>query len=101
MKKKLLKTLKNKYFIVVFLFLIWMLFFDPNRLSNQIKLHQISEGYEAEKEFYRNEIKACQAKIALLENDQEYIEKVGREKHFLKRDNEVIYYIVKEKDFQE
>lgn len=101
MKKKLFKILKNRYFIVAFLFLVWMLFFDQNRLSNQIKLHDTYRDYEVEKAFYKKEIKECYAKIALLESDQDYIEKIGREKYFLKRDNEVIYYVIKDEDVQD
>lgn len=73
-----------------------MLFFDRNRVSNQIKLYETYQVHLAEKEYYKNEIKECYAKISLLENDQDYIEKIGREKYFLKRDNEVIYSFEKE-----
>lgn len=87
--------------IVLLLFVIWMFFFDKNNFLSQIELYRIYKTYEAEKEYYQNEINECYAKIELLENDQDYIEKVGREKYFLKRDNEVIYYVVSEENLQD
>jgi cell division protein FtsB len=73
-----------------------MLFFDRSRVSEQFSLYKEYQNYLSEKEYYENEIHECNAKIKLLEESQDYIEKIGREKYFLKRDNEVIYYFEKE-----
>lgn len=88
--------LRNKYFYTVIAFLVWMLFFDQNRLSNQYKLQKNLSNLQAQKDYYLNEIKTQTNITKALENDTVLLEKFAREKYLMKRDNEVIYVIVKE-----
>jgi len=88
--------LRNKYFYTLVFFMVWMLFFDQNRVSNQYKLQKNLSNLEAQKQFYLSEIKNQTNIIEALERDTVLLEKYAREKYLMKRDNEVVYVIVKE-----
>ena len=88
--------LRNKYFYTLVFFMVWMLFFDQNRVSNQYKLQKNLSNLEAQKQFYLSEIENQTNIIEALERDTVLLEKYAREKYLMKRDNEVVYVIVKE-----
>ncbi len=88
--------LRNKYFYTLIFFLLWILFFDQNRVTNQHKLQKDLSNLEAQKEYYLTEIEEQTRITKALESDTVLLEKFAREKYLMKRDNEVIYVIVKE-----
>jgi len=73
-----------------------MVFFDQNRLSNHMRLHRSLSNLQKQKAYYEAEIRKNQAITELLSTDTAFIEQYGREKYLLKKDNEVLYLIVKE-----
>ena len=74
-----------------------MTFFDSNDLLSQAKLsRQQSELLDA-KEFYKDKIAEVKEERDALMNDDKLLEKIAREKYFLKKENEDIFIIV-EKD---
>ncbi len=88
--------LRNKYFYTLVFFMVWMLFFDQNRVTNQYKLQKNLSNLEAQKLYYLTEIENQTNIIEALERDTILLEKYAREKYLMKRDNEVVYVIVKE-----
>lgn len=89
-----LTTFKYLYFLV--LFVVWMLFFDQNNIFNQLKLKTNLRSIEHQRDFYQSEIDKNQRLIEDFQTDTAFMERFGREKYLLKKDNEVIYLIVKE-----
>ena len=89
----------NGKFVVAFvLFAIWMLFFDGNRISNQMKLSKKSEQFKSDIELYKEKIiKAKADKIDLEVNKEKY----AREKYYLHHPDEDVFIINKEKNKQE
>ena len=93
--KKIPSVFKNKYFIVGFLFIIWIVFLDENnlvslnnQLNEDIKKKEIIDSLE-----YGNwEI---EDKLKRLNNDQKELEKFARENFLMKKDNEDIIIIRK------
>lgn len=82
----------NKYIVAAMAFLVWMIFFDQNKLTNQISLSQEINELERNKEYYREQIKVVQeARIDLNNN----LEKFAREKYFLKKKDEDVFIIQK------
>ena len=84
----------NKYTITVFVFLVWMVFFDNtsflviNELNGEIRdqkqqLDFYKTQYEKNDGFYKK----------LMENKSER-EKYARENYFMKKDNEEIFILV-------
>lgn len=98
MYKKLPPFLKNKYSVALIVFFIWIMFFDRNRVINQVKLVNTLNGLKAEREYYQHEIRHDSAALHVLENDKEELERFAREKYMMKKDNEDIFLVVEEKD---
>lgn len=89
---KYFKGYKNIFGIVLVVFAIWMLFFDANSYLIHRELNKEMDDLEAEKEYYKNEIEKDKKAIQEL-STEEGIEKLAREKYYMKKDSEEIYII--------
>ncbi|MFT4805783.1 MAG: cell division protein DivIC [Psychroserpens sp.] len=69
-----------------------MLFFDSNSLLIHQELNEDITDLEDEKGYYRNEIQKDDKAIKEL-STEEGIEKMAREKYYMKKENEDIYII--------
>ena len=93
----ILKFLLNLYLLFTIAFCVWMFFFDQNsffvhrELDKQIKLLEIDQAYF--QEHLNNETE----KLNQLNNNPAEIERIAREKHFLKKEDEDIFIIQQEK----
>lgn len=85
--------IKNKYFIVIILFLIWMIFFDLKdwRLINA-RTNKLTELEKSEKHL-DNLIKDTRIELNLLKTNAKTIEKYAREKYYMKKDNEDLFIV--------
>ncbi len=90
--KPIVKITTNKYFIVLFIFIIWMAFFDDNSWLNHSKFNKEIDKLQSEKEYYKSEIYKDSSLVKKLENKEE-LEKFAREKYNMKKENEEIYLI--------
>lgn len=90
---KLPKPLRNKYFILLVLFIFWIVFLDDYNLINQSKMKNKVEDLNGQKEFYMTEIKNDSTELSKLRNDTNEQEKFAREKFLMKKDNEDIFII--------
>lgn len=88
----MLKLFKNIFLLIFTLFAVWMLFFDANSLLIHRDLNADIEDLEAEKEYYKSEIEKDKKAIKEL-STEEGIEKIAREKYYMKKKNEEIYII--------
>jgi len=94
--KKIPSVFKNKYFIVGFLFIIWIVFLDENNL---VLINQQQSNLEKNQEIIdslENEISEMEDKLERLNNDQKELEKFARENFLMKKENEDII-IIREK----
>ena len=89
---KYFKGYKNIFVIVLVVFAIWMLFFDANSYLIHRELNKEMDALESEKEYYKNEIEKDKKAIQEL-STEEGIEKLAREKYYMKKDSEEIYII--------
>ena len=87
-----IKFLSNRYVLILFLFLIWMLFFDENSIINHRKLNKEIDKLESSNTYYEKEIKQDKRKIENLQ-DPDSLEKFAREEYRMKRKDEDIYII--------
>ena len=101
MKKKpswfsenLLPYLKNKFVLTFIGFLIWLSFFDRNDFITTTSYRKKLTELKNEKEYYEVEILKNKAYLNDLQTNRENLEKYGREKYFMKRDNEDVFVIV-------
>ena len=86
--------IKNKYFLVLMVFLIWVTFIDKNNLISQYQDRQALYELDKEKRYYQNEIQTTQEKLRELKTDNRSKEKFAREKYLMKKENEEIWLVV-------
>lgn len=92
MKSKYLKPFKNIFVIILVIFSVWMLFFDANSWFIHHELNDDIDKLEDEKDYYRKEIEKDKKAIKEL-NNEEGVEKLAREKYYMKKENEEIFII--------
>jgi cell division protein FtsB len=95
--QRLLLLVRNKFFWVTAAFLVWMLFFDKNDLLSQYQFHQEVSKLKTERDFYTKETAKVTKDLSELTSNPAQLEKFAREKYLMKKDNEDIYVIVREK----
>ena len=94
---RVVKFVWNRYFILTIAFAVWMFFFDQNsffvhrELDKQIKLLEVDESY------FQEHLNTETEKLDQLNSNPAEIERIAREKHFLKKDDEDIFIIQQEK----
>lgn len=96
--KNILKVLSNKYIITLFVFIVWLCFFDANSLVNQHRLNVELKKVQLEKEFYISEIAQDQKIAHELISNEDNLERFAREEFYMKRDNEDVYVIIVESE---
>ncbi len=87
-----IKIIKNKYWLILLFFVVWMLFFDNNSYLKHRTLDNRINTLEETKNFYTEEIIKDSIIARKLNNNFE-VEKYAREQYFMKRDSEDIYII--------
>ncbi|SFG94279.1 FtsB family cell division protein [Pedobacter insulae] len=93
--KHLLALFKNKYFLAVIIFAVWMLFFDRNDMVSQYGYSSQVNKLQQEKGFYLTQIAAVKKDLTELDSNLNSIEKFAREKYFMKKDNEDVFIVIK------
>jgi cell division protein DivIC len=96
MWRKLLPYLKNKYILVGAFFVVWIGFFDTNRIVSVMRYRAEFKQVQKEKRYYIEEIEKNTKLLELYQNDKKALEKFAREKYFMKKDNEDVFLIVYE-----
>ncbi len=92
--KKLATIFTNKYLITGIAFCIWMLFFDTNDLSLQLKrINEMHKLQESEKVMDKL-IADTKHELGQLKTNPATLEKYAREKYMMKKDNEDLYIII-------
>lgn len=95
MWKSILTFFKNKYYISLAAFLVWMLLFDRNDIFSQYQHRSKLNTLRQNREYYIKDIIKINNDIKELTTDQNDLEKFAREKYLMKKDNEDVYVIVK------
>jgi cell division protein FtsB len=95
--KALLPLLKNRFVLVGLVFLVWMVFFDSNDLISQYKYKRKLGQLEENKNFYLEQIELVKQDKEELFTNLKKLEKFAREKYKMKRDDEDLYIVLREK----
>jgi cell division protein FtsB len=95
--KRLLGLFRNKYFVVTVAFAVWMVFFDKNDLFSQYQYHSQLSKLKHERNYYQKETAKVHQELDELTTNKEMLEKFAREKYLMKKDNEDVFVIVKDK----
>jgi len=88
--------LKNKYFIAIVLFIIWIVLFDQNNLLERIKGIRQLNKFEKDKQYYKERISNDSIRMNELKTNDKNLEKFAREQYLMKKENEDVFIIVEE-----
>jgi cell division protein FtsB len=94
--KRLFDLFRNKYFLAIAAFVVWMLFFDKNDMLSQYEYSVQVKKLQEEKDFYSKETALVKKDLKELDSNLNTAEKFAREKYFMKKANEDVFVIVKE-----
>ena len=95
--KRLIDLFKNKFFLCTVAFVVWMVFFDKNDLLSQYQYHQEVSKLKEERDFYKTQNVKVARDLDELTSDPQKLEKFAREKYLMRKDNEDVFVVVKEK----
>ncbi len=91
--KGFLKKLSNKYVIATLIFAALIVFIDQYNIFEQGRSYRKLRKVKKDVEYYDGEIKKEMQTLNELKSDTALMEKVAREQHLMKRDDEVIYVL--------
>ena len=90
---KLRYIFTNKYLITGIAFAVWMLFFDRNDITLQLKrVRELNKLQKSEK-VMGTQIADTKTELNLLKTNPETLEKYARERYLMKKDNEDLFII--------
>ncbi len=96
-KSLLIKIISNKFVLTLLIFFFWLLFFDQHSIWERKEYESNIKALNEEKTHYKTEIKKDKRSIHELKTNRENLEKFAREKYLMKKKNEDIFIIIKEK----
>ncbi len=96
MNFKIPSILKNKYFLVAFAAIVWLVFLDDNNFFYQLRLRKQLRELKKEKTYYQNEITKDSLSIKDLKENPYALEKFAREKYLMKKEGEDVFLIDEE-----
>lgn len=85
--------LRNKYIVTGLVFTISIMFLVRFSIVDQLKLRRTYNELQEKIEHYEEEKKRDQAEFDAIFSDKKVLEKVARERYYMKRDNEDVFYI--------
>jgi cell division protein FtsB len=91
--KDVIKKFSNKYVIATLIFAALIVFIDQYNIFEQGKSYRKLRKMKKEVEYYDREIEKQEQTLNALKNDTALLEKVAREQHLMKRDDEVVYIL--------
>jgi cell division protein DivIC len=86
--------IKHRYALIIISFLLWITFFDSSNLLATRKLLKEKEMLLSEKAYYQTEIEKSKQERDELFGNKDNLEKFGREKYLMKRDDEDLFILV-------
>jgi cell division protein DivIC len=96
-KVRIPKILKNKYVIILLVFVVWVGFLDRNNMIATMQNKKKLQKLEEELEYYKKEIRETQKSLKNLRTNDRSFEKFARENFYLKRDGEEIFVVDEDK----
>jgi len=91
--KHVFRVLLNKYFIVSFIFLVSIAFFDQNNVIVWAKTRIKLQSQRSQIEYYRREIESTKQRMEQLSSQKDSLEKFAREEYMFHESDEDIYIV--------
>ena len=93
---KSFKLLRNRYFVTLTLFAVWMLFFDTSSILKLTSQKSINKELRKEVDKYDAEAARIAKQTTALQQSNDSLEKFVRETFYMKKEGEEIF-IIREK----
>ncbi len=87
------RVLRNKYFLALTAFAVWILFIDERDLISQQQRKTELKELTLSKKFYEGEIAKAKQELIDLQTSAAALEKVAREDFKMKKTNEDVFLI--------
>jgi cell division protein DivIC len=84
---------RNKYFMILAIYILILVFFDKNDLITQIRLQRTLNRLEDDRKFYEQKIEEAKASRQSFDENKE---RFARENYLMKRPDEDVFIIVEE-----
>jgi len=88
------KFLRNKYAVVILIFLAWILFLDENNLMAHHRNKQRLKALKEQRVFYREKIEADKRKLEELRSGNRNLEKYAREQYHMTKPDEELFLVI-------
>lgn len=85
------KLLKNKYFLILTFFVLWIVFFDEVNVILWLKQRAVNKRVEKKTELYKKNTQELEKQIKAFETSKDSVEKYAREHYCMKFDDEDVY----------
>ena len=94
--KFIITIIKNKYLVVIIVFIAWVSFFDTYNLIDRFKNLKELSDLNKEVEFFQQEIKIYKTQYNELFSNKDDLEKFAREQYQMKEADEDLFIIISE-----
>ena len=91
---KIPSFLKNKYFLTLSVFIVWLLLLDTNNLIERYGQMSELNKLKKEREYYIKKIEEDRSKLNQLKTDNKNLERFAREQYRMKKPEEDLYIIL-------
>jgi len=91
--ERIYPILKNKYFISLAVFLVWMSFFDPKDWGLIYNRNQKLKELQKSEKTLNQQIIETKKELSFLKTNAQTIERYAREKYLMKKDNEDVFLV--------
>jgi cell division protein DivIC len=91
---KIPSFLRNKYFLTLTIFIVWISLLDTNNLVQRYGQLRDLKKLEQDKEYYLRKIEDDKRKLNELKTDNHNLEKFAREQYKMKKKDEDLFIVL-------
>jgi cell division protein FtsB len=96
--EKIPALFRNKYFLTILVFLIWIILLDSNNLLLRIREMRELNRLKTDKEYYTEKVEVDRSKLQELKTDDHNLEKFAREQYRMKKPDEDLFIVLTPKE---
>lgn len=91
---KIPSFLRNKYFLTLTVFIVWISLLDTNNLAERFGQMKELKKLQTDKEYYTKKIEEDKRKLKELKTDNHNLEKFAREQFKMKKKDEDLFIVL-------
>ena len=87
---------KNMYILGTVFFIVWLMIFDSNDILTQLSLRKKEADLQQTQRYYQKQIETVKTDRKALFSNQDLLERIAREKYYMRAEGEDVYVMVSE-----